>query len=135
MREGFVIPYNNQLKELAKDLRNNMTRAEKYLWQRLRNKSLGYAFFRQRPIGEYIADFYCPRAFLIVEVDGGRHLKKEAVGNDKVRDEYMQSLGLTILRFTNSEVLGNTDKVAETIHRFLKQKQIENISFQKAFHE
>ncbi len=122
MREGFVIPYNKNLVELAKDLRNNMTKAEKCLWTRIKSKSLGYAFFRQRPIGEYIADFYCPKAFLVVEVDGERHLMKDVIENDSVRDEYMHSLGLTVFRFSNIEVLENTDKTVEKIYKFLDNK-------------
>ena len=121
MREGFVLPYNKNLKELAKDLRKNMTVAEKCLWTRIRLKSLGYMFFRQRPIGDYIADFYCPKAFLVVEVDGGQHFTKDETNNDRVRDEYLRSLELTVLRFSNSEVLGNTDKVVEKIYNFIKK--------------
>jgi very-short-patch-repair endonuclease len=111
-----VFPYNKNLVALAKELRKNMTPAEKCLWSRLRNKSLGFTFFRQRPIGEYIVDFFCPTAFLVVEVDGGVHSKQEALENDKVRDGYMRSLELILLRFTNSEVLNTTDNVVEKIY-------------------
>ena len=80
-------------------------------------------FFRQRPIGEYIVDFFCPKAMLVLEVDGGRHFTLEAKGNDKVRDQCMRSFELTVLRFTNSEVLKNTDKVILNICEYLKTKQ------------
>jgi very-short-patch-repair endonuclease len=106
-----MLAYNKNLVELAKELRKNMTPAEKCLWQRIRHNSLGYMFFRQRPIGEYIVDFYCPKANLIIEVDGDIHLGIEAKKNDFVRDEYMRSLELAILRFSNTEVLNNIDKV------------------------
>jgi len=114
-----MLPYNKNLKQRAKNLRHDLTRAEECLWKRLRLKHLGYAFYRQKPIGDYIVDFYCPKARLIVEVDGGQHFAKEIAGNDKVRDEYMKSLGLTVLRFPNLKVLENTDSVAETIYKIL----------------
>ncbi|HJX13739.1 MAG TPA: DUF559 domain-containing protein, partial [Dehalococcoidales bacterium] len=110
-----VIPYNKNLKELSKNLRDNLTEAEQCLWTRLRLKHLGYMFYRQKPIGDYIVDFYCPKAQLVVEVDGGQHFTEETASNDRVRDECMRSLGLTVLRFSNSEVLKNTDGIAETI--------------------
>jgi very-short-patch-repair endonuclease len=114
-----VIPYNKNLKEISKSLRANLTEAERRLWTRIRLKHLGYVFYRQKPIGDYIVDFYCPRAQLVVEVDGGQHFTVDTAGNDRVRDEYMRSLGLTVLRFSNSEVLKNTDSVAETIYELL----------------
>jgi very-short-patch-repair endonuclease len=120
IREGLMHPYNKNLVELAKDLRKNMTPAEKCLWKRIRLKSLGCTFFRQRPIGEYIVDFYCPKADLVIEVDGDIHLGKEAIENDYVRDEYMGSLELVVLRFLNLEVLNNTDKVVEKIRNQIR---------------
>ena len=114
-----MIPYSKNLKELSKSLRGNVTEAERCLWARLRLKHLGHVFYRQKPIGEYIVDFYCPKAKLVVEVDGGQHFTVDKASNDRVRDEYMRSLGLTILRFSNSEVLNNTDSVAETVYDFL----------------
>jgi very-short-patch-repair endonuclease len=110
-----VLPYNKNLVELAKELRKNMTPAERCLWQKLRRISLGCMFFRQKPIGEYIVDFYSPRANLIIEVDGEIHLGIQAKDNDKLRDEYMRSLEQTVLRFKNSEVLSDTERVVEKI--------------------
>jgi very-short-patch-repair endonuclease len=114
-----VIPYNKNLKDLAKGLRGNLTEAERRLWTRIRLKHLGYVFYRQKPIGDYIVDFYCPKAMLVVEVDGGRHFTENTASNDRVRDEYMRSLGLTVLRFSNSEVLKNAGGVAEKIYEYL----------------
>jgi very-short-patch-repair endonuclease len=114
-----MIPYNKNLKEISKILRGNLTEAEKCLWTRLRLRHLGYAFYRQKPIGDYIVDFYCPKARLVVEVDGGHHFTTETKSNDKLRKEYLNSLGLIVLRFSNSEVLNNTDKVAEAIQKIL----------------
>ena len=114
-----MIPYNKNLKVISKSLRRNLTQAEQCLWSRLRLKHLGYVFYRQKPIGEYIVDFYCQKAKLVVEVDGGLHFTKDEASNDRVRDEYMSSLGLTVLRFSNSEVLKNTDNIAEKIYELL----------------
>ena len=111
-----VIPYNKNLKELSKSLRNNQTEAEQRLWTRLRLKHLGYTFYRQKPIGDYIVDFYCPKARLVIEIDGGQHFSEETAEYDRTRTDYLQSLGLEVLRFTNSEVLKNTDSVAEIIY-------------------
>lgn len=114
-----MIPYNKNLKELAKSLRGKLTEAERRLWTRIRLKHLDFVFYRQKPIGDYIVDFYCPKAKLVVEVDGGWHFTENTASNDKVREEYMRSLGLTVLRFSNSEVLKNTDSVTEEIYEYL----------------
>jgi very-short-patch-repair endonuclease len=111
-----VIPYKKNLKEISKNLRKNLTDAERYLWTRLRLKHLGVAFYRQKTIGDYIVDFYCPKVKLVIEVDGSQHLRADIANNDKVRNEYLHSLGLTVLRFSNSEVLKNTDNVTRVIY-------------------
>jgi very-short-patch-repair endonuclease len=93
-----------------------MTDAERSLWSKIRMKQLkGFIFYRQKPIGGYIADFYCPKAKLVVEVDGGQHFTEEIAEYDKIRDECMSNLGLRVLRFTNTEVLGNIEGVIERI--------------------
>jgi very-short-patch-repair endonuclease len=111
-----MIPYNPKLKHPSQELRKNSTEAERLLWSKLRMKQLkGLPFSRQKPLGEYIADFYCPKVKLIIEVDGGQHLTGDAVEYDKIRDNYMKSAGLTMLRFTNTDVIHNIDGVLETI--------------------
>jgi very-short-patch-repair endonuclease len=93
-----------------------MTDAEKCLWARIRMKQLkGCQFYRQKPIGDYIVDFFCPRAKLVVEVDGSQHLSNEMAEYDRMRNEYMSSLGLRVLRFNNDDVLTNIDGVVERI--------------------
>ena len=114
-----MIPYNRKLLQAAKILRAHMTVAEKSLWQRVQLNHLGLKFYRQKPIGEYVVDFFCPKANLVVEVDGGHHYTEVGKGNDKIRDEYMKSLNLTVLRFSNSEVLNNTDRVIENVKKIL----------------
>jgi very-short-patch-repair endonuclease len=94
-----MLPYNKSLIETAKELRKHPTKAEKCLWERLQLKHLGVVFYRQKPIGEYIVDFYCAKAYLVIEVDGGHHFKELGKINDKLRDEYLNSLGLRVLRY------------------------------------
>ena len=119
-----MLPYDKKLKEPARELRENMTDAERCLWTRLRSKHLGYMFCRQKPIGDYIVDFYCHKARLVVEVDGGQHFTEDTASNDRVRDEYMRSLGLNVIRFSNYEVLRNTDSVTETIYGLLEKNPL-----------
>ena len=121
-----MLPYNKKLKKPARELRENMTDAERCLWARLRLKHLSYMFCRQKPIGDYIVDFYCPKARLVVEVDGGQHFTEDTASNDRIRDEYMRSLGLTVIRFSNSEVLRNTDGVTEAIYVLLGKMREKN---------
>jgi len=95
-----------------------MTAAEQFLWSKIRIKQVkGRWFYRQKPVGEYIADFYCPKAKLVIEVDGGQHFYDEIIEYDKVRNKYMAGLGLRVLRFTNTEVLTNIVGVIEVIER------------------
>jgi very-short-patch-repair endonuclease len=109
-------PYNPKLKQLSQELRKNMTDAEKLLWSRLRIKQIkGLMFSRQKPLGEYIADFYCHRAKLVIEVDGGQHFSADSIEYDRTRDEFMGGMGLTVLRFTNTDVMNNIEGVLEVI--------------------
>jgi very-short-patch-repair endonuclease len=112
-----ALPFNKELKEFARELRKNMTDAERRVWTGIRRKQLkGCQFYRQKNIGNYIVDFYCPGAKLIVEIDGGQHYSAEGIWKDMVRDAFMVGLGLTVLRFTDREALENTDEVLEEIH-------------------
>ena len=109
--------YNTKLKKHSQELRKNMTDAERLLWSKLRRKQLkGLQVYRQRIIGNYIVDFYCPRSKLIVEIDGGQHYANKGIGEDKIRDEYMRDKGLRVLRFSDREVLKNLDGVIERIY-------------------
>ena len=98
--------YNNKLKERARELRKNQTTAEKKLWYQYLNKS-EYRFIRQRPIGNYIADFYSPSLKLVIEVDGDSHFTEEAKGYDAERTAYLEGLGIKVIRITNDDVLNN----------------------------
>ena len=118
-----MLPYNRNLKQLSRQLRDNMTDAERLLWAKIRMKQLkGYQFYRQKPIGDYIVDFFCPKAKLIIEVDGSQHFVNETIEYDRIREEYVSSLGLRVLRFTNTEVLKHVEGVVERIEEEMNEK-------------
>ena len=113
--------YHHKLKYYARKLRKDMTEAEQQLWWHLRYKQLNNTqFYRQKPIGWYIVDFYAPSARLVVEVDGSQHFEKEYQQQDDKRDEYLRSLGITVLRFNNLMVLQSMDEVLQVILNHLK---------------
>lgn len=96
-------------------MRHDMTAAEKKLWSLLRNNRLGVKFRRQVPYGRYILDFYCVKARLVIEVDGAQHHTPEGKRKDAIRDAYLRSDGLEVLRFLNDEVLSNEDGVEQVV--------------------
>jgi very-short-patch-repair endonuclease len=115
-----MLSCNKKLKEFARELRTNMTDAERLIWSRLRRRQInGHQFYRQKIIGEYIVDFYCPAANLIIEIDGGQHCSPEGIKKDKVRDDYLQGLGLRVLRFLDTDVLKNMDGALERILEYV----------------
>ncbi len=102
------------LVDTARELRQKQTPAEEIMWALLRNRKLmGLKFRRQHQFGEYIADFYCHEAKLVIELDGKIHEQK--IAKDKKRDAYMQAIGLTVLRFANEEFLSNPDATLNKI--------------------
>jgi very-short-patch-repair endonuclease len=118
-----MLPYNQNLKDKSRQLRKNQTDGEKSLWLHLRNKRLlGVQFYRQKPIGEYIVDFYAPRVKMVVEVDGSQHLEGDHVQKDRSCDEYLSSLGLQVLRFNSREVLKEREAVVELILRRINER-------------
>ena len=118
-RGGFE--YVGSLSHVRK-LRKDETDAETLLWDRLRNRRLlGFKFRRQHQFGKYIADFYCHEAQLVIECDGGIHSGAEAWNHDQDRDAYMASVGLRVLRFTNEQVLNETESVLSLISKYLRE--------------
>ena len=108
------------LTELARELRKSQTSAEALLWQLLRNRQLfGFKFRRQHQFGDYVADFYCRDAHLIVECDGFVHEPNEQWHHDQNRDAYMIAQGLRVLRFTNERILNDTENVLNEIAKYL----------------
>lgn len=118
-----MLSYNANLKDKARQLRKNLTDSERALWSHLRNKQvLGIQFYRQKPLGDYIVDFFAPRAKLVVEVDGSQHLVGNPVEKDRIRDGYLASLGLKVLRFHSREVREESDAVVEAIFRVIEDQ-------------
>ncbi len=123
MKKTKILPYNPKLKNLARSLRKNMTDSEKLLWSKLRKKQiLGIQFYRQKPIANFITDFYAPKAKLAIEIDGSQHLETNHRKKDEQRDRYLETLGILVLRFNSREVLKNIDGVVEKIFRVATQR-------------
>jgi len=117
-----IIPYNKNLVPLARQLRKNMTLSEVLLWEELKNKKmLGFDFDRQRPIDNYIVDFYCKPLFLAIEVDGDSHYSEEAFLKDQIRQKRLEELGVRILRVDDLEVKKNIYNVLLSIEIFIKE--------------
>jgi very-short-patch-repair endonuclease len=115
-----VLPYNKNLKKFARELRSNQTEAETFLWLKLRKRQLkSYRFYRQRIICNYIVDFYCPEAKLVIEIDGGQHYSEPGMVRDAKSDCHLANLGLKVLRFSAREVFENTEGVLERIYERL----------------
>jgi len=94
-----------------------MPDAERLLWSKVRGKQLkGYQFYRQRIIGNFIVDFYCPKVKLVIELDGGQHYSGEGLEKDKIRDAYLSGQGLKVLRFSDRDVFENITGVVESIY-------------------
>lgn len=112
------LPQNESLRPLARELRKNSTLAEVLLWNQLKNKQFfNLDFDRQKIIGNYIVDFYCPALNLVIEVDGNSHDNK--LSYDLQRDEYFKKLGLQVIHFTDNDVKQNIGVVMEYIGRFI----------------
>jgi very-short-patch-repair endonuclease len=106
--------------ERAKNLRKNMTKAEKKLWWLLRNRQLSnFKFRRQHPVGPYYLDFACIEYTLAIEVDGSQHAESQS---DVIRTTYLESNGWHVIRFWNNDVLGNIQGVYDTICRVLERR-------------
>ena len=96
-------------------LRGNTNEVENLLWEKLKNNQLGYRFRRQHPVSSYVADFYCHKKSLIIEVDEKHHNNKKQKELDKQRTEYLELLGLKVIRFTDTEVFDNIEYVLDKI--------------------
>jgi very-short-patch-repair endonuclease len=110
----------NLLKENAKENRDNPTEAESVFWSLAKSSGLGQKCRRQYIIGQYIVDFFFRESLLIVELDGEYHFTKEQQNEDIIRQQWLAQKGYTILRFTNQQVLFDTDKTIETIKQHLR---------------
>ncbi len=128
MPNGSYIPTSappelwEKIKPLARQMRHDPTPAEEFLWQRLRKHQVsGVKFRRQHAIDRFVVDFYCADAHLVVEVDGPIH--DYTPEEDAVRQELLESLGLRVIRFTNDEVLKESERVIKAIRQALKRSE------------
>ena len=120
---NFIIPYNPQLKERARELRKNPTLAEKKLWRALRRRQLGYEFHRQVPIDQFIVDFYCHELLLVIEVDGSSHDSENVKARDIDRQSRIENLDISFLRFQDKDVLNNLDGVVGAIENWIEKNK------------
>jgi Uncharacterized protein conserved in bacteria len=122
MRQLWVT-YKPKLKSIARTLRKNMTLSEILLWQQIKGKQfLGYDFHRQKPILDYVVDFYCPKLKLVIEMDGDSHEGKD--NSDRIRQEKIEALGLQMLRHSDSEVKINLDGILMHLTEWIEENAI-----------
>ncbi len=115
---------SNLIFENARELRNNQTETELILWNVLKDYKLnGFKFRRQHPISNYIADFYCHKAKLIIEIDGEYHNNKEQIIKDKERTAYFTEIGLKEIRFSNQQILFQIENVLNEIDNIIGLKK------------
>ena len=119
------IVYNPKLTQRAKELRKNATFSERLLWKRLRGRQLlGYQFMRQKPIDNFIVDFYCNKLHLVIEIDGQTHNGK--VDYDKEREKRLKVMGLTVIRFDGYYIINHLEDALEYL--ILEIKKLERIT-------
>ena len=111
MMKNKIIPYNPELKELARKLRKQGILSEVLLWKKIKNKSLSVEFHRQVPIDKFVVDFYCHELLLAIEIDGNSHHTEEVAVNDVNRQERLESLGVHFIRFADLQVKQNMNDV------------------------
>jgi len=119
MKRKIILPYNPMLKGRARELRKNSTLSEVLLWRHLKGRQmLGYDFDRQKPIGNFIVDFFCNELMLTIEIDGDSHNSK--VDQDIERQKRLEGLGVRFLRFTDQEIKQNIEGVVSFIENSIK---------------
>jgi len=117
---GFHLPYNPDLKERARELRKNMTEPERKIWyEYLRN--FKYQVLRQKPLDNYIVDFYCPELKIVIEIDGDTHFTEEGKVYDEERTRILEGYGLKIIRFLNTDIMRNLAGVVQEIEKEIHQ--------------
>lgn len=126
---NYYLPYNKNLKAFSRKLRNNSTPGEILLWKQLRaGKIKGFTFNRQKPLNNYIVDFYCKPLKLVIEVDGGYHFEKEQRILDAERQKILEEMGVSFLRFHDEEIRKDMEVVLRRIEQYVdafKEKEIE----------
>ncbi len=123
-----VIPYNPKLKQRARLLRKNSTLSEILLWKHLRGKQMkGYDFHRQKPLDNYIVDFFCNELMLAIEIDGSSHELEGAYERDQERQQKLESLGISFLRFDDRMVKQNMKSVLLAIELWIEAYEEANM--------
>jgi cyclase len=117
MEDNMFLGASRFIFENAKSLRKNMTDAEKILWGYLKAKPNGYKFRRQHPLGIYIADFYCHKLKLVIEINGSIHNNEDVKQNDAIRQKLIEEDGLTVIRFRNEEVINNIPNILKQLEQ------------------
>ena len=122
-----IIPYSPNLKALAKSLRKQITYSEVVLWNRLKNfQMMGYDFDRQRPILNYIVDFYCKDLFLVIEVDGITHYDINIIQKDAVRDDELAEYNIIVLRVNALDIVNKTVHVLKILENWIMNFEVKN---------
>lgn len=119
-------PVSPELRTHARELRGHMTDAEIKLWRHLKGRQLEAFFHRQRVVGSYICDFVSLGAALVIELDGSQHMLPGWKARDGARDAYLRSLGFVVLRFSDIDVLTNTEGVLSKIQTVIRQPPLES---------
>ena len=115
-----IIPYNPKLKTLARELRNNSTRSEIFLWKFLKGKQIhGYDFHRQKPIDNFIVDFFCYELMLAIELDGFSHFHEDTFEKDEIKEKRLKELGISVLRFWDGEVMYDIENVIRVLEEYI----------------
>ena len=114
-----MLRYNPKLKERAKYLRNNSTLSEVLFWLQIKKQKLGYDFHRQKPIGNYIVDFFCSELMLAIEIDGVSHNDK--LKYDKTRQRKIENLGIRIIRFRDVDIKQNLNGCLDFLKDWIKE--------------
>ncbi|MHA7943494.1 endonuclease domain-containing protein [Formosa sp. 3Alg 14/1] len=126
MKKRKIIPYDPKLKAYARSLRNNSTKAEIYLWLKLKGKQMhGYDFHRQKPIDRFIVDFFCYELMLGIELDGFTHESIEVQRKDEIKEKRLNQLGVSVLRFTDAEVKTQMESVLRAILDYIEDYEKE----------
>jgi len=119
-----ILPYKPELKEKARQLRNNSTKSEIILWKYLKGKQMcGVDFHRQKPVGSYILDFFCPAVCLGIELDGYTHNFSKAVRRDALKERQMMLYGIEVIRFWDDDVYFDLDNVLRVIEIMVEERK------------
>ena len=121
MTRNKIFHYNPKLRQRARELRKNPTLAEKILWRKIRGKQLGYEFHRQVPISQFIVDFYCHEFSLAIEIDGSSHDSDHRRKKDLERQSVLESVGVSVLRFQDDDVIRQLDAVVTKISKWIEE--------------